>query len=640
MDRWHEAEGQERARPLSHTLRLALEAGRRAGVTRLADVSGLTPFGVPVFQAVRPLSRSLSVSQGKGLTPMAAKVSALLEAAEFAVAERLCAPDEQRPLAALDAAARDAWATALRPAEAIRLDPLHLRGWMVGRCLVTGRQTSVPWDLLSLDYTRSTGPDAFASSSGLATGNTQAEAAACAVAELLERDLTTAFWGSSRRERRACEVDPNSVDDPALRSVMARISRAGYDVRLWSIGTPAGIAALRCALVARGARPVLPPTVGSGCHPSRRIATLRAVLEAVQVHATLAAGARDDLEPEHYVDPDGRRRDLLFETLSLARPDRAWSSIPDELPLPQSDDGARSLDRVLAAATRRTALPLIGLEHPGLVAGLTVFRVVAPGLRDLARKPSTGPVALRLADPPISVLIRIPGRPVVFVGPSLRPGDVPATIEARPPATAGDLAALLADPPPAVGLIDGCFETSPTVWHKEILHLLAAGVPVLGAASLGALRAAELDTLGMTGIGCIYAGYRDGRIVRDDAVMLPHAPPELGCRPLGVSLVDAEAALAGVAMPAADRRRLLRIMRRMFHADRNWTRCLALFEAATGGPAPVTMVTLKACPSIKRADALALLAALPGAALPVPPPMPPLTSNYRALLVRVMPAPR
>ena len=68
--------------------------------------------------------------------------------------------------------------------------------------------------------------------------------------------------------------------------------------------------------------------------------------------------------------------------------------------------------------------------------------------------------------------------------------------------------------------------------------------------------------------------------------------------------------------------------------------CLALFKAATGRPAPVTIATLEAFPSVKLADALALLAALPGAALPVSPLMPPLTSVYRRLLARLMPAPR
>ena len=62
------------------------------GITRLADVTGLDRIGVPVFQAIRPLSRSVSVSQGKGLDPDAARASALMEAVETWHAERIDRP--------------------------------------------------------------------------------------------------------------------------------------------------------------------------------------------------------------------------------------------------------------------------------------------------------------------------------------------------------------------------------------------------------------------------------------------------------------------------------------------------------------------------------------------------------------------
>ena len=58
--------------------------------------------------------------------------------------------------------------------------------------------------------------------------------------------------------------------------------------------------------------------------------------------------------------------------------------------------------------------------------------------------------------------------------------------------------------PAVIGIIDGYFEIVPTVWHKEILWAMAQGIHVFGAASIGALRAAELDAFGMRGIGRIY----------------------------------------------------------------------------------------------------------------------------------------
>ena len=71
----------------------------------------------------------------------------------------------------------------------------------------------------------------------------------------------------------------------------------------------------------------------------------------------------------------------------------------------------------------------------------------------------------------------------------------------------------------------------PTVWHKEILWAMAQGIHVFGAASIGALRAAELDAFGMRGIGRIYEAFRDGVLEDDDEVAVLHGPEELGYPP-------------------------------------------------------------------------------------------------------------
>ena len=72
--------------------------------------------------------------------------------------------------------------------------------------------------------------------------------------------------------------------------------------------------------------------------------------------------------------------------------------------------------------------------------------------------------------------------------------------------------------PSAILLIDGLFETVGAVWHKELAVALERGVPVVGASSMGALRAAEMGPLGMVGVGWVFEQYRDGAIVDDDEV--------------------------------------------------------------------------------------------------------------------------
>src|SRR4051794_18593554 len=101
-------------------------------------------------------------------------------------------------------------------------------------------------------------------------------------------------------------------------------------------------------------------------------------------------------------------------------------------------------------------------------------------------------------------------RPLVclFVGPSLPAAEIRARFAAvdadlwlLPPAQRGDVLRLLTSRPDVVGILDGYFFHVPSLLHREIILALEQGARVLGAASLGALRAAELDTYGMEGVG-------------------------------------------------------------------------------------------------------------------------------------------
>jgi hypothetical protein len=177
-------------------------------------------------------------------------------------------------------------------------------------------------------------------------------------------------------------------------------------------------------------------------------------------------------------------------------------------------------------------------------------------------------------------------RGVIFAGPSLPPKDRPtdASLDWRPPARQGDVYKAALERPSIIGIIDGYFEITPSVWHKEILWAMAEGVHVFGAASIGALRAAELDRFGMRGTGRIYADYQNGALVDDDEVAVLHGPAELGYPPVTEAMVDIRATLAAavkdgvLAAPLADR--LTVLAKSLFYKDRTYA---ALLGAAAGG---------------------------------------------------------
>ena len=183
---------------------------------------------------------------------------------------------------------------------------------------------------------------------------------------------------------------------------------------------------------------------------------------------------------------------------------------------------------------------------------------------------------------------------VAFLGPSLTASEArravrpPASarrevLRLLPPARQGDLWRALRLRPRAIALIDGVFESQPSVWHHEILDALDAGVEVFGGASMGALRAAELHPRGMIGVGRIFRWYRDGVVIDDAEVALLHAGAEHGFRPLTLPQVNVrwaarEAVRAGVLRPT-EARALVERSARIFYQERTWPPLLQALPA-------------------------------------------------------------
>lgn len=119
----------------------------------------------------------------------------------------------------------------------------------------------------------------------------------------------------------------------------------------------------------------------------------------------------------------------------------------------------------------------------------------------------------------------------VYLGPSLDRETARQLLpEAcyHPPVRCGDLMSLLRLAPKKIIIIDGFYETVPAAWHKEILLAMEFGVAVWGAASIGALRAAELYRFGMQGFGKIYHDFKTGILTDDDEVAVLHGDENNG----------------------------------------------------------------------------------------------------------------
>lgn len=128
----------------------------------------------------------------------------------------------------------------------------------------------------------------------------------------------------------------------------------------------------------------------------------------------------------------------------------------------------------------------------------------------------------------------------VFAGPSLSGSSMLELdgVRAHPPIAHGDLYRLRPGAEDSVLIVDGIYQHTAPVRHKEILDLYAAGVPIYGTASLGALRATEHQGHGMTGLGTVFGWYRDGRLISDADVALTHGDAEVDFRAFTHAIVS------------------------------------------------------------------------------------------------------
>jgi len=210
-------------------------------------------------------------------------------------------------------------------------------------------------------------------------------------------------------------------------------------------------------------------------------------------------------------------------------------------------------------------------------------------------------------------------RTIIFAGPSLPPAVRPSdpALEWRPPVKQGEVYQAALTRPAIIGTIDGYFEVTLTVWHKEILWAMAQGIHVYGGASIGALRAAELCSFGMVGVGRVFAAYRDGILTDDDEVAVMHGPEELGYPAVTEAMVNIRAtlehAVAEGIVEGGLASRLTEIGKALFYKERSWEAISRVAAARNLPPRPLAdFAAWSRCRQVdqKRADALEMVTAI------------------------------
>jgi YcaO-like protein with predicted kinase domain len=382
------------------TVARALRVSAVAGITRIANVTGLDTIGVPVVMVCRPNSRSLAVSQGKGLDLDSAKASGLMESLEQYHAEtialplRLCSYEELRY-------SNDVVEIETLPVVSPGLFNPHLRLlWCCGTDLVHGSPTFIPYELVHVDFTLPLPPGSGCfpcSSNGLASGNNLMEAISHGICEVFERDATSLWALRNEEAKDRSRVDIETVDSALCCEVLAKFEAAGIDTAVWDTTSDVGIPSFICIIMGRGdhgGRPVAPAS-GMGCHPTREIALLRALTEAAQSRLTHIAGSRDDAvrdEYLHFHDPQVLRD--TRERLKIRRPPRSFRSGASFSADTCEDDVVWLLEQLRGAGMNRVLM--VDLTRSEF--GIPVVRIIIPGLEGSHKVPGYIPgIRARLA---------------------------------------------------------------------------------------------------------------------------------------------------------------------------------------------------------------------------------------------------
>lgn len=266
-----------------------------AGITRCADITGLDRISIPVYCSIKPGGRLVQIHNGKGLSQMAAKVSALMEAIEVFHAENPYCNFYSSSFNDINASDL----SIISP----DILPLYLShnffskdliiDWIKAENLQKNESVLLP---ASAVYLRSPSLYGF-SSNGLASGNHIVEATLHGLYELIERDAIARVSINGKIDLKSCQIiDLNTVNDELICSLIDRIKSANFKLVLIWLKSCISVNTFWAIILDKNPlTPAIMVNFGYGTHLSVSVAAARAITEAAQSRLTFIYGVSEEL---------------------------------------------------------------------------------------------------------------------------------------------------------------------------------------------------------------------------------------------------------------------------------------------------------------------------------------------------------
>lgn len=350
------------------------------GISRLANLTGLDRVGYPVVAAIRPLSRNLSVSFGKGDTVEQARISAVMEAAELHFSEMPPSPPlsaafkDLPPQSALDPGL-------LAPDECVRDVDCQRLEWVSGFQLQTNRPLLVPWQTTSMDFTveaRKHGRILQFGATGLAAAFDETSAILHGLCEVIERHCHDQWNSIEDKERLVTLVNQNSIRHSKASALFELIARAELSLLLWDMTGTTGVPCYLAEVLDLASGATTAFAQGAAADLSPDVAICKAIAEALQVRLTYIAGSRDDLDWTDY----GNRYEATVDS-------RRWLLEPclarrEVLSAPHSGISVQQeLDDITHRLNQNGMHSVVVIRLAPQQLPLSVVKVLVPQTRDL-----------------------------------------------------------------------------------------------------------------------------------------------------------------------------------------------------------------------------------------------------------------
>ncbi len=365
----------QRSTTTEGTLRRVEPLTRKAGITRVADITRLDRIGIPVFSSIRPEAGTgaISVYNGKGLTETQARVSAIMEGIERYSAE-LRDDVVERKLIMRAKGALDPHELIL-PRQVLAALSSRPVAFVKGYDIANGHDVLVPCSAVFHPYFSEQDLMLFrTNTNGLASGNNLEEAVLHGICEVVERDA----W-SLCEARRAVLSDLDLSDcGPVLRKCMDMFESKGVELHFKDLTSDVGLPVIGVAADDVASKDPGLLTLGIGAHPVPEVAAIKGLVEVAQSRLTQIHGAREDTTRA------GASRQLGYERMKEmnrmwfhpSAGGRALGAMPDLSTDDIKDDIMEIIDRLRQVGLGKVIV--YDLTRKEL--GVPVVRVIVPGL--------------------------------------------------------------------------------------------------------------------------------------------------------------------------------------------------------------------------------------------------------------------